>query len=31
MLPLNAKKVKSIAVVGINAGSSEFGDYSDCR
>ena len=28
MLPLNAKKVKSIAVVGINAGSSEFGDYS---
>ena len=28
MLPLNAKKIKSIAVVGINAGSSEFGDYS---
>ena len=28
MLPLNARKVKSIAVVGINAGSSEFGDYS---
>lgn len=28
MLPLNAKKVKSIAVVGINAGSCEFGDYS---
>lgn len=27
-LPLNPKKVKSIAVVGINAGSSEFGDYS---
>lgn len=28
MLPLDAKKIKSIAVVGINAGSSEFGDYS---
>lgn len=28
MLPLDAKKTKSIAVVGINAGSSEFGDYS---
>lgn len=28
MLPLNAKKVKSIAVVGINAGNCEFGDYS---
>lgn len=28
ILPLNAKKIKSIAVVGINAGSSEFGDYS---
>lgn len=28
MLPLNSKKVKSIAVVGINAGSCEFGDYS---
>ncbi|GAB6011764.1 beta-glucosidase [Viscerimonas tarda] len=28
VLPLNPKKVKSIAVVGINAGSSEFGDYS---
>ena len=27
-LPLNAKKIKSIAVVGINAGNSEFGDYS---
>ncbi|MDU1890337.1 MAG: glycoside hydrolase family 3 C-terminal domain-containing protein [Dysgonomonas sp.] len=27
-LPLNPKKVKSIAVVGINAGNSEFGDYS---
>lgn len=27
-LPLNSKKVKSIAVVGINAGSCEFGDYS---
>lgn len=28
MLPLNEKKMKSIAVVGINAGSCEFGDYS---
>lgn len=28
MLPLNTKKLKSIAVVGINAGSCEFGDYS---
>jgi beta-glucosidase len=27
-LPLDSKKVKSIAVVGINAGNSEFGDYS---
>ncbi|GEM_PF-24697 len=27
-LPINIQKVKSIAVVGINAGSSEFGDYS---
>lgn len=27
-LPINTQKVKSIAVVGINAGSSEFGDYS---
>ena len=27
-LPLNLKKVKSIAVVGINAGHCEFGDYS---
>lgn len=27
-LPLNANKVKSIAVVGINAGNAEFGDYS---
>jgi beta-glucosidase len=27
-LPINVKKVKSIAVVGINAGSCEFGDYS---
>lgn len=27
-LPLNPKKVKSIAVVGINAGNCEFGDYS---
>lgn len=27
-LPLNPQKVKSIAVVGINAGNSEFGDYS---
>ncbi|KAA5226520.1 beta-glucosidase, partial [Bacteroides finegoldii] len=28
MLPLNVKKLKSIAVVGINAGKCEFGDYS---
>lgn len=28
MLPLNPEKVKSIAVVGINAGKCEFGDYS---
>lgn len=28
MLPLDMKKVKSIAVVGINAGNCEFGDYS---
>lgn len=27
-LPINPKKVKSIAVVGINAANSEFGDYS---
>lgn len=27
-LPLNLKKIKSIAVVGINAGHCEFGDYS---
>ena len=27
-LPIDTKKVKSIAVVGINAGQSEFGDYS---
>ncbi|WP_455496786.1 glycoside hydrolase family 3 C-terminal domain-containing protein [Coprobacter sp.] len=27
-LPINPKKVKSIAVVGINAGNCEFGDYS---
>lgn len=27
-LPLNPQKVKSIAVVGINAGNCEFGDYS---
>ncbi len=27
-LPLNPKKVKSVAVVGINAGNCEFGDYS---
>lgn len=27
-LPLDAKKIKSIAVVGINAGNCEFGDYS---
>lgn len=28
LLPLNRKKIKSIAVFGINAGVSEFGDYS---
>lgn len=28
LLPLNIKKIKSIAVVGINAGNCEFGDYS---
>lgn len=28
MLPLDMKKIKSIAVVGINAGNCEFGDYS---
>lgn len=28
MLPLNPQKIKSIAVVGINAGNCEFGDYS---
>ena len=28
ILPLNVNKVKSIAVVGINAGKCEFGDYS---
>jgi beta-glucosidase len=28
MLPLNPKKTRSIAVVGINAGNSEFGDCS---
>lgn len=27
-LPINPKKIKSIAVVGINAGNCEFGDYS---
>ncbi|MBS1653908.1 MAG: glycoside hydrolase family 3 C-terminal domain-containing protein [Bacteroidetes bacterium] len=27
-LPLNIKKIKSIAVVGINAANTEFGDYS---
>lgn len=27
-LPLNPRKVRSIAVVGINAGNCEFGDYS---
>lgn len=27
-LPLNLKKIRSIAVVGINAGHCEFGDYS---
>ena len=28
VLPIDLKKVKSIAVVGINAGTCEFGDYS---
>ncbi len=28
LLPVDPKKVKSIAVVGINAGNCEFGDYS---
>lgn len=28
ILPLNTKKIKSIAVVGINAANYEFGDYS---
>ena len=28
VLPLDTKKLKSIAVVGINAGNCEFGDYS---
>ena len=28
LLPLNKKKIKSIAVLGINAGVAEFGDYS---
>lgn len=28
MLPIDANKVKSIAVVGINAANAEFGDYS---
>lgn len=28
ILPLNLEKIKSIAVVGINAGQCEFGDYS---
>jgi len=28
MLPINLKNVKSVAVVGINAGNTEFGDYS---
>ena len=28
ILPINSKTVKSIAVVGINAGNTEFGDYS---
>ncbi len=28
ILPINTKKIKSIAVVGINAGRCEFGDYS---
>ncbi len=27
-LPLNLKKIKTIALVGINAGNTEFGDYS---
>lgn len=27
-LPIDPKKTKSIAIVGINAGNSEFGDYS---
>ena len=27
-LPINARKIKSIAVIGINAANSEFGDYS---
>ena len=27
-LPFNLKKIKSIAIVGINAGNTEFGDYS---
>ena len=29
-LPLSRKKVRSLAVVGINAASCEFGDYSGC-
>ncbi len=28
ILPLNPDRIKSIAIVGINAGTSEFGDYS---
>lgn len=28
LLPLNANKIKSVAVLGINAASCEFGDYS---
>ena len=28
MLPVNRKKIRSIAVVGINAGNAEFGGYS---
>lgn len=28
ILPIDLKKIKSIAVVGINAGNCEFGDYS---
>lgn len=28
ILPLNATKIKSVAVVGINANNAEFGDYS---